>query len=176
MPGAVFLQNDTVELRTVEEVDLEFVRDNVNDPDVWRTLGMDRPNNMKDEERWLERISEEDDDVHLLMADDGEAVGSIGLHVNQGWGVGEFGYWVAADHWGNGYCSAAVRLMSEYAFDHLRLHKVAAGVYDHNPGSATVLEKVGFEREGVHREEAFVDGEYHDVLRYGLLESEFERE
>jgi RimJ/RimL family protein N-acetyltransferase len=175
MPGPAFLRDETVELRTVEEEDLEFVRDHINDPEVWRTLGSAEPHNLKAEEEWFETISGEDDDVHLLVCIDGEPVGSIGLHLARNWGLGELGYWIAPTHWGNGYCTAAVRLVVGYAFDHRRLHKLAADVYDHNPGSARVLEKVGFEREGVRREEAYVDGEYRDLLRYGLLEGEFER-
>lgn len=174
MPGPAFLRDETVELRTVEEEDLEFVRDAVNDPDVWRTLGSATPKNMRTEEAWLERISDDDEDVHLLVCDDGDPVGFVGLHVNETWGLGEFGYWVVPEQWGNGYCTAAVRLVTEYAFDQRRLHKVAADVYDHNPGSARVLEKVGFEREGVRRGEAYVDGEYRDLLRYGLLDAEFD--
>jgi len=174
MPGAVFLRNEFVELRTIEEEDLAFVRDGVNDPDVWPTLGSFQPYNMKQEEEWLERISE-DDDVHLLVCDDGDPVGVVGLGVDAVTGLGELGYWISSTEWGNGYATAAVRLVSAYAFDHCRLHKVAADVYDHNPASARVLEKVGFEREGTHRQEAYVDGAYRDVLRYGLLKDEFER-
>ena len=174
MPGAVFLRNESVELRTIEEEDLAFVRDGVNDPDVWPTLGSFQPYNMKQERQWLERISE-DDDVHLLVCDDGDPVGVVGLHSEDTASTGELGYWITSAEWGNGYATAAVRLVSAYAFDHRRLHKVAADVYSHNPASARVLEKVGFEREGVHRQEAYVKGAYRDVLRYGLLRMEFER-
>lgn len=174
MPGAVFLRSESVELRTIEEEDLAFVRDGVNDPEVWPTLGSSRPYNMKQEQKWLERISE-DDDVHLLVCDDGEPVGVVGLGIDATAGLGELGYWIASTEWGNGYATAAVRLVSAYAFDHRRLHKIAADVYSHNPASARVLEKVGFEREGVHRQEAYVEGAYRDMLRYGLLREELER-
>ena len=175
MPGPVFLRNEAVELRTVEEEDLEFVQEQVNDPDVWGTLGMSVPKNRHDEEEWLESLTGDDDRVNLLVCDDGEPVGLMGLHVNDTWGVGELGYWVAPGAWGNGYCTAAVRLMARYAFEERRLHKVVAEAYDHNTGSQRVLEKAGFTREGVHREEAFVGGEYRDLLHYGLLGDELER-
>ncbi|EJN60090.1 GNAT family N-acetyltransferase [Halogranum rubrum] len=172
MPGSVFLRGEGVELRTVESDDLAFVKDQINDPDVWGTLGMSAPRNQHNEEQWLERTSEDDDRVHLLVCDDGDPVGLMGLHVNSTWGVGELGYWVAPEAQGKGYCTAAVRLVSRYAFEERRLHKVVAEAYDHNAGSQRVLEKVGFTQEGVHREEAFVGGEYRDLLHYGLLEDE----
>lgn len=65
----------------------------------------------------------------------------------------------------------AVRSLAGYAFDERRLHRVAADVYAPNDASKRVLEKVGFEREGVRRSHAFVEGEHVDVYEYGLLES-----
>ncbi|SDM22907.1 Protein N-acetyltransferase, RimJ/RimL family [Halogranum gelatinilyticum] len=172
MPGPVFLRNETVELRTVESDDLAFVQEHINDPEVWGTLGSAAPKNHKDEEQWLDSLTDDDGRVVLLICDDGEPVGQMGLHLNETWGVGELGYWVAPDAWGNGYCTAAVRLISRYAFEERRLHKVVAEAYGHNVGSQRVLEKAGFTQEGVHREEAFVGGAYRDLLHYGLLEDE----
>lgn len=172
MPGSVFLRSADVELRTVESEDLDFVQRHVNDPDVWRHLGTATPKNRHVEEQWLESVSGDDGDVHLLLCDDGEPVGQLGLHVDETWGVGELGYWVAPDEQGKGYCTAAVRLAAQYAFEERRLHKVTAEVYNYNAGSRRVLEKVGFTEEGVHREEAFVGGTYRDVVHYGLLADE----
>lgn len=172
MPGPVFLRNETVELRTVESEDLEFVQRHVNDPDVWQHLGSAAPKNRHNEEQWLESTSEDDGTVNLLICDEGDPVGQIGLRLNETWGNGELGYWVAPDAQGNGYCTAAVRLVSRYAFEERRLHKVVAEAYDYNTGSRRVLEKAGFSEEGVHREEAYVGGAYRDLVHYGLLADE----
>jgi RimJ/RimL family protein N-acetyltransferase len=174
MPGPAFLRGERVELRTVEKEDLEFVRDALNDPRVWTGLGTARPHNMASEEEWFGSIAEDDGSEQFLICREGDPVGVIGVELDETWGTGELGYWVAPEHWGNGYCTDAVRTVARYAFDHRRLHKVVARTYEHNEGSVRVLEKAGFEREGVHRREAFVEGEYRDVYRYGLLADEFE--
>jgi len=176
MPGAVFLEGELVELRTVEEEDLEFLRDAINDPRVWQTLGAYQPKNLQQEREWFESVGE-GDGVGLLVCVDGEAVGSIGLHeVNEVWGRAEAGYWITPDAQGNGYATDALATLVEYAFDELRLHKVYAHAYETNPASRRVLEKVGFREEGLLREAAFVDGEYVDLYRYGLLEGEWRGE
>lgn len=172
MPGPIFVRGDSVDLHTIEKDDVEFVQRNVNDPDVWGTLGLYRPKNREAEQRWFDAISGDDAGDHLLICADGSPVGVVGLVPDETPGSAELGYWVTPETWGNGYATEAVDLMAAYAFDHRRLHKVYATAYDHNAGSRRVLEKAGFVEEGVRREEVFVDGEYRDLIHYGLIEGE----
>ena len=81
---------------------------------------------------------------------------------------------VHPDHWGHGYATDAVRCLVRYAFEERRMHKVGADVYAPNEGSRRVLEKVGFEREGVRPDHAFVDGEHVDLYEYRPLADEWE--
>lgn len=64
--------------------------------------------------------------------------------------------------------------VSIYAFDEMGLHKVIAGVLDGNEASMRVLEKLGFEQEGVLREHENSFGEYKDRYLFGLLRSEWQ--
>lgn len=174
MPGPVFLSGDSVTLRTIEEGDLEFLQRDVNDPSVRRSLASVRPVNAEQERDWFERMSE-GDDVSLLVCVEEEPVGTIGLSdIDETWGRAEVGYWVTPEAWGEGYATEATALICGYAFDQRRLHKVVASAFATNAGSRRVLEKVGFVEEGVHREEAFVNGEYVDVHWYGLLAGEWQ--
>ncbi len=94
--------------------------------------------------------------------------------VNDRWGTAEIGYMIAPDEWGNGYATDALRTLTAHAFRERRIHKLSAQVYETNDASQRVLEKAGYSQEGIFREEAFVDGEYVDVHRYGLLAEEFD--
>lgn len=174
MPGPAFVEGDRVALCPVEEEDLPALHEAINDPGVWRTTGMNRPNSMAEEREWFEGLSERDDAVSFVAAADGETVGSVGLRdIHPGDGTAEIGFYVLPAHQGNGYATEAVRLAVGYAFDHHRLHRVDAEAYGFNDASRRVLEKVGFAEEGVRREAAFVDGDYRDVHQYGLLASEW---
>jgi RimJ/RimL family protein N-acetyltransferase len=88
-------------------------------------------------------------------------------------GSGMLMYWVLPEHQGNGYVTEGTELLLDYAFAERRLEKVYAIVLDTNEGSQRVLEKLGFQREGVQREETFVEGERHDNYRYGVLADEW---
>lgn len=72
-----------------------------------------------------------------------------------------------------GYCTEALRLMLEYAFDTLNVHKVCATVFAFNDASLRVLEKCGFAKEGVLRQQRFCDGTYHDEILFGLLREDY---
>ena len=174
MPGPVFIPGDAVDLHTIEEEDLDFLQRNVNDPAVWRRIGRADPVNAQQEREFFDEIVSGDGGVHLLVCADGEPVGTVGLNdIGDSGGSAELGYWIAPDHHRQGYGTEAAELTTGYGFDQLGLHRVAARVFEFNDASCKLLERLGFTREGTHREAAFVDGEYRDTYWYGLLEEEW---
>ncbi|WP_423744327.1 GNAT family protein (plasmid) [Haladaptatus sp. SPP-AMP-3] len=179
MPGPVFLENDPVTLRPADEEDVPFLRENGNEPHVRATRHAYRPA----DEEWAERrlggtVGENDDSIGLLVCADGEPVGYVRLIRDHPWvhvtRDAELGYWIAPDEWRNGYATAAAERMAEYAFAELGLHRLTASAFETNEASKRVLNRVGFVEEGVSRRAAYVDGEWCDVVRYGLLRDERE--
>lgn len=165
MSESTFLRNDRVRLRPVETDDAAFLARLVNDPDVRAGIGAATPTPRHDEREWIES----NDGTHLLVVADGP-VGIVGFEEREPpWGVAEVGYFFDPAAWGNDYATAAVDLLVGYAFRERRFAKAVASVYETNPASARVLEKVGFDHEATLAKEAFVDGERVDVERYGLL-------
>lgn len=176
MPGAVFLRGDLVALRTIESEDVEFMRDCINDPDVREGLTTDRPINAEQEREFFEEQVSSEEGVNLAICADGEIAGLINLHgVQQSAGHAEIGLWLAPEFHGHGYGTKASRLLTEHAFDELRLHRVQARVLATNEASARIWEKLGFEEEGRHRDEEFKNGEYVDMRYFGVLEDEWDR-
>jgi RimJ/RimL family protein N-acetyltransferase len=173
MPESVFLRGDRIDLRPIEEADLPLLVEQLNHPDVWRTLRTREPKNQRQEREWWEGLDERDG-VTLLVAADGDPVGTVGLDdVDANWGTAEVGYAIHPDHWGNGYATEAVALVTRYAFEQRRLEKLAAEVYGHNPASRRVLERNGSREEGRMREHTLHRGERVDVVTHGLLAGEW---
>jgi RimJ/RimL family protein N-acetyltransferase len=79
------------------------------------------------------------------------------------------GYCLDEPAWGKGYATEAVRAMLQWAYGALDLNRVEAELDTRNAASARVLEKLGFEREGLRREDCVVSGEVSDSWIYGLL-------
>jgi len=169
-----FLQGTRVSLRPLEEDDLEFVRDGVNHPDVWKSVGGQAvPTNLEVERTFFDDATHDDETIQLLITVDDHRAGLIELSpIDWVRGVAEIGFWIHPDHQGQGIATDALETVTQYAFDELRLRKVAAEVFATNEASQRVVEHVGFVEEGVLRSEEYVDGEPIDVLRYGLIETD----
>lgn len=186
-----------------EREDNEFYHQNVNDPEVRRLLRNTTPKNLRvidekfeeysgndgesegygfvicaerssadhatGEQRELDASAEADD------SDDPTPVGSIGIwnvdHVNaSAW----MGAWVAPAFHGEEYAPRGAALVVEFAFAELNLNRVQTAVLEPNRPSQRVMEKLGFEREGVQRQAQHVDGEFVDTYLYGLLREEWD--
>ncbi|WP_232702642.1 GNAT family N-acetyltransferase [Halobacterium wangiae] len=178
MPGPLFLDGDAVSLHPAVEADVPFLVETANDPRVRATRTSPLP---KRADTYRDRLGgmlgRHDETLALLVCVDGERVGFLYLlRENPGDRVhrkAELAYWFAPDHWGNGYATEAADLAVGHAFDGIGLHKVTAKAYESNEASRRVLEKVGFSEEGCFEREAYVDGEWVDYRRYGLLSEDY---
>jgi ribosomal-protein-alanine N-acetyltransferase len=83
--------------------------------------------------------------------------------------TGTLGYWIGLPHARQGYMTSAVRLTVDFAFRHLGLHRVEASCLPHNTASIGLLEKCGFEREGLARGYLKIAGEWRDHLLFARL-------
>lgn len=75
---------------------------------------------------------------------------------------------------GIGYETEATRLLLNFAFSDLNLHRVNLHVFETNYRAIRMYEKIGFVREGVMRKMAHIDGKYIDVLIMGILRDEYQ--
>jgi RimJ/RimL family protein N-acetyltransferase len=73
------------------------------------------------------------------------------------------------DCWDQGYATEAIRLLRGYAFEELGLHRLQAGCYDTNPGSARAFQKAGFVKEGHRRGQFHCDSGYVGQVLLGCI-------
>ncbi|WP_101842028.1 GNAT family N-acetyltransferase [Halobacillus sp. Marseille-P3879] len=72
------------------------------------------------------------------------------------------GYFLDQAHNGRGFMTEAVKLVVKYGFEFLQLHRIEAGVMPHNIGSMRVLEKAGFHKEGIAKQNVKINGKWED--------------
>lgn len=63
--------------------------------------------------------------------------------------------------------------MVAHGFGPLALHRIHASCIVENPASARVLEKLGFRREGLTRQNIRIQGEWRDGYLYAILAGEW---
>lgn len=151
-----------------------------DDREIWRNL-TDRfphPYTHAEAVTWIARARDEVPDGGALAIElDGEAVGGVGFERKQDLArlSAEVGYWLGRAVWGRGLASEALRILTAHAFASTDLERLQATVLVWNPASGRVLEKCGYNREGLLRRSAAKDGEVVDTWLYARLRGEPDR-
>ncbi|WP_199091477.1 GNAT family protein [Bosea sp. ASV33] len=82
------------------------------------------------------------------------------------------GYWMGHRHAGRGHMTEAVRGAVRFAFSDLALHRVEAACLPNNEPSRRLLERVGFQHEGLARAYLKINGNWADHLLYAVLSTD----
>lgn len=172
-----FLISAQIYLRPLEHEDAPRIVPWLNDPEVTRTLAMRRPVNVETEQAFIAKLYTSDQDLVLgiaLTAGD-ELIGATGLEcIDATNRHARFGIFIGKKSaWGAGHGTAATALMLQHAFETLNLHRVWLHVFEHNARAIRIYEKLGFQREGVLRQEVYRDGRYWDVITMAMLRPEW---
>jgi len=77
------------------------------------------------------------------------------------------------EYWGKGYGSEGLKLLLDYVFYELNLHRVSLKVFSFNDRAIRLYTKIGFQQEGSCRQSLYRSGEWHDIILMGLLQNEY---
>ena len=86
----------------------------------------------------------------------------------------EIGFALARAFWGRGLVLRAVPSVFQFAFERLDLRRIEADADPRNAASIRVLERLGFQREGLLRERYIQLGEVQDAMMFGLLRRDWD--
>ncbi|MDY0008771.1 MAG: GNAT family protein [Bdellovibrionales bacterium] len=110
----------------------------------------------------------------IFRQDDNALIGGITLGniMRSAAQMATIGYWLDGDLRGRGLMAEAVGRLSDYAFNDMGLHRLQAGCLPENRASHRVLEKNGFQAEGIARGYIKIDGTWRDHLIFSKLAEE----
>lgn len=160
-------------LREFKESDIEILPQYLNNPKVTQYLStrIPQPYSREDAEWWIDKGCK--NRIVRAIECEGVLVGSIGAERGRFERLrsAEIGYWIAESYWGKGIATVALRELSEFVFQNTDIARLQAHVYAGNTASARVLQKSGYELEGVLRKAVVKNGVFMDAELYALLMS-----
>ncbi|MEX2304137.1 MAG: GNAT family N-acetyltransferase [Bryobacterales bacterium] len=173
------LSTERLVLRNLREQDVEMVFEVFRDPDVMRYWSSPPMTGIAEAEALIRQIHDLFRAGTLfqwgIASRSSDAIlGTCTLfHLDLTHRRGEIGFALGKQHWGQGIASEAVARLIALAFEELGLHRIEADVDPRNEGSLRLLERQGFQREGLLRERYQVGGEIQDAVFLGLLRPEW---
>lgn len=174
-----FINGNRIYLREVRLSDVnERYYQWMNDPEVIKYMeSRFYPNSVEEISEFVRSKTRDKDNAFMaiMLKEDDRHIGNIKLgpintihrYADVALIIGE------KDCWGKGYATEAICLIVDYAFNRLNLHKLTAGCYEANQGSAKCFQKAGFTIEGCRRNQYFCDGIFVDAILLGMLRKEY---
>ncbi len=160
-------------IRPWRKSDLEALLLYANNPKIAANLRdqFPHPYTRRDALEYLNFVRAMDVPMSFAIEFGGEPIGGIGykLGTDIARQSAEMGYWLGEPFWGRGLTTRAVSASSDWAFDHYKIVRIFAMVFAHNLASMRVLEKCGFQQEGVLRRSAIKNGVLLDQVMYAKV-------
>ena len=173
------MQGKLVRLRAYEKSDADALFRWFSDEEVTRWLGPPNFPSRTQQEKFIElaQASGEDAKYFAIETLDGKLVGDTGLRFID-WKSRKAEFFITIGEkqfWDKGFGTDALRIVIRLAFEKMNLNRLWLTVLADNPRAIRCYEKCGFVREGLLRQESFVDGEYRDVHLMALLRENYDR-
>ncbi|WFR55619.1 GNAT family N-acetyltransferase [Anaerocolumna sp. AGMB13025] len=171
------LETDIITFKPLNIEDAAKIHEYASDEEVSRFIGWKLMKSLEETREFVETmIKREEAGTHMyasvVLKAAQAVIGTVMLfdfdrEANQA----EVGYVFHKSYWGRGYGTKSIALLTDFAFDTLKLHKLHASVVDANIGSARILEKNGYVLEGRLQDHFFIEDNYYDSLLYGKIKS-----
>jgi UDP-4-amino-4,6-dideoxy-N-acetyl-beta-L-altrosamine N-acetyltransferase len=152
--------------------DLEYIWRWRNHPNIRRFMLTQHEISFSEHLVWFNSMSQDDKNVLLIVNEGEQPRGCVIFSDIQRKSNAHWSFYSAPENApgiGTQVCATAL----EFAFHELGIYKVAGQVLDFNKSSIRVHQKLGFTQEGNLRKHILINGEYHDLLCFGILSNEW---
>lgn len=124
-------------------------------------------------EQWIETMVNTGKVVQMIicMCKNDKPVGSVYIRdIDTTHNKGEYGIFIGEPSArGCGVGTAAAKLMVQYAFEKLKLHRLFLRVFADNSRAIGSYEKAGFVKEAYLKDDVCIDGVYRDIVLMAII-------
>lgn len=160
-------------LRPWKESDIRSLPKHLSNINIWNNCrdGLPFPYTEKDAEDFVRYSMGQTEQSEYCIEINNEAAGNIGFV--RGTDVERFnaevGYWLSESYWNKGVATDALKEAIKHYFQHTDVIRLHASVFESNIASMRVLEKVGFQKTGIHHKACFKNNQFIDAHYFELL-------
>ena len=171
------VKNNNIKLRLMTLNDTDNIIKWRNNPRVYNNFIYQGNLTEEIHLQWIKNVIETKKAVQfIIVINDGGVsydIGSVYFRdINYEHKKAEYGIFIGDDRFvGQGYGTIACRLACQYAFEVMNLHKIFLRVFATNHQAIKSYEKVGFIKEGLFRDDVYIQGKFIDVIFMGLINS-----
>lgn len=172
------LESQRLKLRELTETDVTVEYINwLNDPEVNQFLELRFISHTLESVKKEIQIIKQQKNIYfwaIIESQSNRHIGNIKLGpINPYHNSAEIGLLIGEKScWGKGYGTESIRLVVQFAFQKLKLHKLTAGFYALNMGSQKAFRKNGFIIEGRLKDQYGYENQYMDGIKVGLINSD----
>lgn len=164
-------ENERVRIRPITLADTDLIIKWRNSDAVRQNFIYQKLFTKESHETWMKTMVEPGHVAQFIIEDirTGTPVGSVYLRdIDTANEKAEFGIFLG-DFRGKGYGTEATKLILQYAFETLNLHRVFLRVFADNTGAIRSYEKAGFVFEGRFRDDVKISGLFRDVVFMSII-------
>lgn len=160
-------------IRPMVRADLERVLAWRNHPDVRRYMYTQHEITLDEHQCWFERTLPDPKKHLLIFEENHQPLGFVNFNEAGQGGIVDWGFYAAPDA-PKGSGRQLGRAALNHAFSQLKFHKVCGQALAYNQRSIQFHQSLGFEQEGILRDQHFDGERYHHVICFGLLSHEWQ--
>ncbi len=164
--------SDACRIRPMTAADLDRVLTWRNHPDVRRYMLTQHEIAVEEHRQWFQRASADASRALLIVEEHGLALGFVHFSGVAPGAASDWGFYAAPDAAQGSGTKLGVTAIN-FAFLELKLHKICGQALDFNEASIRFHRKLGFQQEGILREQHRIGDARHDLICFGLLHHEW---
>ena len=171
------IKGKLVGLRAIEKEDLHLLRDWRNIPEFRKNFREVRELGLSHQELWFERscVGNPNDFMFMIVRlSDNKPIGAGGLlYINWVIRSADFSFYIGENNAyidNEGYAEDAARLLIDYGFQNLNLHKIWMELYEIDTLKIDFFTNTfNFKLDGTLRDNCFEDGKYYNSHIISLI-------
>ena len=172
-----FIEGDSISLNPANLEHIELYTKWMNEPQCRKYIRYNLPQTIDELKKMFEpkkEVVKEDIFFEIWHKKEKKPVGYVNLFRIE-WFTRNAHIFILIDpeYWGQNIGTEAGKLVVDYAYKELNLHKITTRLFEPNKASLRLAEKIGFKYEITLKKEVYLDGEHLDVLEYVIFKDDW---